>query len=190
MTEVEIKLPVPDTEKIISGLLEMGFHPGMILSESDTYFDNDGEQIRKNGEALRIRQTRDSKTGETQNIITFKGQKMDEVSMTRQELETEIGDAETCLQILSTIGFTPVQPKVMKHRQTFHCGEITACIDHVQGLGSFLELEILIEEDSCKDAALTKIKKILTRLGFQMGDTTRISYLGMLQKAECSKNTP
>ena len=58
---------------------------------------------------------------------------------------------------------------------------MTACVDQVKDLGDFLELEILIEEDENKENALQQIEIILWRLGYTLKDTTRTSYLSMLQ---------
>lgn len=181
MTEVEIKLPIQNTEEIISKLTAMGFRPESTILETDVYFDNHHEQIRKNGEALRIRQICNLESNETESVITFKGKKLDQVSMTRQELETGIFDAETSIQILEAIGFVPVLPKVVKKRKSYHWKEMTACVDSVQDLGDFLELEIVIEENASRDIALSKIETVLKTLGFQISDTIRTSYLSMLQ---------
>lgn len=184
MTEVEIKLPIPNRQKTIEDLISLGFQAGSTIVETDVYFDNDKEQVRKNGEALRVRRIQNLETGEAQSVITFKGKKLDQVSMTRQELETGISDAETGIRILSAIGFSPVLPKVVKKRQPYHWKQMTACVDQVQNLGDFLELELVIGEDEKRDLALRKIEEILIKLGFQMSDTTRTSYLSMLQNRE------
>ena len=184
MTEVEIKLPIKNRQKIIADLTSLGFKMGSTISETDVYFDNNKEQIRKNSEALRIRLIQNLENGETRSVITFKGKKLDQVSMTRQELETGISDAETGMRILEAIGFSPVLPKVVKKRQSYHWKQMTACVDQVQNLGDFLELELVIGEDEKRDLALRKIEEILHKLGFQMSDTTRTSYLSMLQNRE------
>lgn len=184
MTEVEIKLPIQNTKDIISELISMGFKHERTMVETDIYFDNAHEQIRRNGEALRIRQICNAEDGKTESVITFKGKKLDRISMTRQELETGISDGETGIRILSVLGFSPVSPKVVKTRQSYHRNEMTACIDCVQDLGDFLELEIVTEESADKEMALSKIEVMLNQLGFQWKDTTRTSYLSMLQNKE------
>lgn len=184
MTEVEIKLPVPDRQKLIEDLIGLGFKTGNTILETDVYFDSSEEEIRKNGEALRIRRIQNLETGELCSVITFKGKKLDQVSMARQELEAGISDAETVLQILTAIGFSPIRPKVVKKRQQYHWNRMAACVDQVQDLGDFLELEIVIGEEERKAQALEKIEEILYKLGFQMSDTTRTSYLSMLQNRE------
>lgn len=184
MTEVEIKLPIQNTNKVIFDLTAIGFHCESTILETDVYFDSAQEQIRKNGEALRIRQIRNPENSEAESVITFKGKKLDRISMTRQELESGISDAETCIRILAAIGFSPVMPKVVKKRQSYRRNQMTACIDQVQDLGDFLELEIVIEENESKDTALSKIEAVLNQLGYQMSDTSTTSYLSMLQNRQ------
>ena len=57
---------------------------------------------------------------------------------------------------------------------------MTACVDQVTGLGDYLELEIIVETEEKKEAALDKVKEILQTIGYSMQDTTRTSYLSML----------
>ena len=106
--------------------------------------------------------------------------------MTRKELETEIGDAETGREILVHIGFVPVPP-VEKQRQYWKNGTITACVDNVKGLGDYLELEILADEEAQREEALEKLERILNQLGYCMQDTTRTSYLSMLMCRQQAK---
>lgn len=101
--------------------------------------------------------------------------------MTRQELETEVGDAKTARKILESIGFQPVIP-VEKQRQYFHRENITACSDNVKDLGDYLELEILTDSEENRTVALQKIEDTLKHLGYSMQETTRTSYLSMLMK--------
>ena len=54
----------------------------------------------------------------------------------------------------------------------------------MEGLGSFLELEMLVEQESERPDALKKIEAILHDLDCRMEDTTRYSYLFMLQKQQ------
>ena len=92
MIEVEIKLPVQDLEKIRKKLLESGFREKSLIEERDQYFDNAQGDIRAGQEALRVRETRDCLTGKIWAQMNFKGKKLDDRTMTRKELETEVED--------------------------------------------------------------------------------------------------
>ncbi|OLR59400.1 hypothetical protein BHF70_07060 [Anaerostipes sp. 494a] len=184
MIEVEIKLPIDNKENVEADLKRLGFIKSSLVCEEDIYFDNDAGQIRKNGEALRVRKVTDLLANQTDVVITYKGKKMDQISMSRKELETGVADAEICTQIFESLGFRVILPKVKKTRQEYTFDQMTACIDQVQDLGDFFELEMVITEDKNKDDALGQIEKMLQRLGYSLKDTTRNSYLSMLQHVE------
>lgn len=182
MIEVEVKLPIPDPEGVKNRILEEGFKEQRFIEERDTYFDNARGDIRANGEALRVRETKDCRTGKKQAQINYKGKKLDTQTMTRRELETGVEDGAVCREILQAIGYSPAEPEVIKIRTMLQKDSVTACLDNVRGLGDFLELEILVEREEKKDAALGQIKDILNSLGYQVSDTVQTSYLSMLQR--------
>ena len=109
---------------------------------------------------------------------------MDQVSMSRKELETGVEDSDVCIGILEALGFQIVEPKVIKTRQEYTLDQMHACVDRVENLGDFLELELVIEEEQGKETALQEIEKVLQRLGYTRKDTVRNSYLSMLQHVE------
>ena len=177
--EVEIKLKIEDPEQLIEKLEGLGFIKGEQLLESDTYFTSENHDFVKLGEALRVRQIRNVDTDEISAVITYKGKKLDDRSMAREELELEIPDAEVGKTLLQRIGFYSV-PVLGKKRWYFRRNEMTACVDQVTGLGDYLELEIIVETEAEREGALQKIENMLLSLGYSMKDTTRHSYLSML----------
>lgn len=182
MIEVEVKLPITDPDMIRKKILEIGFKEACFVEERDTYFDNANGEIRANGEALRVRETKDQSTGEIRAQINFKGKKLDAQTMTRKELETGVEDGEICRNILQAIGYSPGAPEVVKERQMLQKDGMTACLDHVYGLGDFLEIEILVDSETKREESLCQIEVILNRIGYQLSDTVRTSYLSMIQK--------
>ncbi len=177
--EVEIKLKIYDRDKVAEALRRLGFDDGDLVDETDTYYTAAHHDFAKMDEALRVRSVENLNTGEKSAAITYKGAKLDKVSMSRLELETDIGDALVARAILEHIGFVPVPP-VEKRRQYMSNGEVTACVDVVNGLGDYLELEIITDSEKSRPQALKKIEKTLQEIGYSMNDTTRISYLTML----------
>jgi adenylate cyclase class 2 len=182
MLEVEIKLRVDNRDELIRRLISSGFTQKEIVCETDTYYTSEFHDMLKRDEALRIRTIEDLNTGERLSVITYKGAKLDKISMTRREYETSIGDAEIGKRILEGIGFTAV-PEVEKIRTEFVLNDMTACVDQVTGLGDFLEIEILTE-DGMQENALERIREVLEQLGLSMENTTRRSYLSMLMGLE------
>ena len=181
MIEVEVKLKIDNRNSVEVQLRDQGFCLQKRVKETDTYFDGGLYGIKKSGQALRVRKTVDYMTGAEKSELNFKGAKIDAVSMARLELETEVENGDVAIKILEAIGFNKAEPRVIKERWLMSCGDVHACLDEVKGLGSFLELEILAEDEEGRPEALGRIEKILEKLGYTMKDTTRISYLGQLQ---------
>lgn len=181
MIEVEVKLPIYRRSTTEKALREMGFSPLDLIRESDIYFTSDFHDFMVRDEALRIRSSENLTLGTCSYAITYKGPKMDSVSMTRKELETGIEDPEIGRNIFIALGYRELTP-VNKLRQYYQLKEIHACVDQVEKLGSFLELEILAENEEARPAALKKIETILDGLGYSLSETTRYSYLYMLQR--------
>ena len=101
--------------------------------------------------------------------------------MSRMELETEVSDTEVLKNILIHLDFSPVA-SVIKLRKYLKCGRFTACLDQVEGLGDFLELEVIAEQESEREEILSRMVDLLAILGYHMSDTVQTSYLSMLQK--------
>ncbi len=177
--EIEMKLPVFSLEEIKEKLIWKGFREEATVRESDMYYNSEHHDVKKLGEALRIRKSTDLFNGQTQAQLNFKGKKMDQVSMSRQEYETAVADPECTEKILIALGFEPVAG-VQKTRCYMKKNEMTACLDRVDGLGSFLELEVIASEESMREIYLREMERLLTELGLSMADTVRTSYLGML----------
>ena len=156
MIEVEIKLPLFRRSITERALTDCGFKAGNLVKESDFYFTSD-----------------------------FHDFKLDTVSTTRKELETRIEDADIAREILISLGYKKLYP-VTKLRQYYHKGRMTACVDQVESLGSFLELEILVDSPEQKESALQSIEALLLDMGSSLKETTRKSYLSML----LSKGSP
>lgn len=182
MIEAEMKCKIRDKDAVFRKLLSLGFQEDFHVKETDTYFDNEQGVIRNGDSALRIRETIDLSDGRRLSMITFKGKKMDLTSMTRPEFETEVESADTMEAILNALGYRKVQPVVVKERTQFSLEEMHACLDTVEGLGDFLELEVMVETESERDDTLIRIEDMLETLGFSLPDTTTTSYLSQLQK--------
>ena len=192
MIEVELKLPIYKRSATEAALVREGFEAGDLVKEYDLYFTGSSRDFIKSDEALRIRSSENLTRRTSKSFLTYKGRKLDCVSMTRKELETPIGDTETMKEILISLGYEDQYP-VSKLRQYYHKTDVTACVDQVEGLGSFRELEILVPEKAgtgqqpgpeiqheAREKALARLETILDLLGFSLRETTSRSYLSMI----------
>ena len=119
--EIEIKLPLKNLKETLKFLTDQGFQETAQIQEEDTYFNSVYHDVKKRDEALRIRTSTDCRSGISKTQINFKGPKLDKISMSRMELETEVSDAEVLKNILIHLDFSPVA-SVMKTRKYLKCG--------------------------------------------------------------------
>ncbi|MCC4769014.1 class IV adenylate cyclase [Methanosarcina sp. DH2] len=171
MIEVEVKVRA-DHSKIRPLLEEIGANKIGIEEQSDTYFAAPYRDFAKTDEALRIR----SLGG--QAVLTYKGPKLDKVSKTREELETPVDEATTA-KIFQALGFSEAGV-VRKKREIFSAGGITICLDAVEGLGEFLEVEINVSDEKDLESSRDQLFKFLSRFGVDEKDSIRTSYLEMV----------
>lgn len=186
MLEIEVKLPIDNADSIRDIITGLGFEEAGEFRERDLYFDSVQGQIKNSGQALRVRENTNLKSGRTYAEVNFKDRKLDDVTMSRREVETEVVDGEAMVDILKSLGFMPVEPYVVKTRQLFCRYDMNACIDIVEGLGVFLELEIVAEvpegadEQDVRIEGLSRIEDVLKQIGYSVEETINRSYLGLL----------
>ena len=180
MFEAEIKIKIDDPARIANHLMELGFCKKHRVRETDRYFDNAKELIRTTGRSLRVRLTTDLETEISSATLNLKGAKADKLTMSREENEINVSSGEDCCRLLSDLGFSAVPPIVEKIRTTLTLSDMTACLDEVKGLGSFLELEILTEDSSKREEAVRRMEVLLKDLGYSLENSLQTSYMSLL----------
>ena len=173
MIEIEVKAWVEDPKQLERSIIEFGATPIGIQMQADTYYNAPYRDFGKTDEALRIR------VEEGKSVLTYKGPKMDKVSKTRKEVETEIKDIDGMGNILSSLGFFPVAT-VSKKRKNFRIGDFFISLDEVRNLGNFIEIEIAVKDSKNFQEKVESIFKFMGKLGITRESTIRKSYLEMI----------
>ena len=176
--EVEQKHPVDDVPALVARLAERGVKLGSPIDQVDQYFSHPARDFAKTDEALRIR------TAGDKSYVTFKGPKLDTATKTRRELElpldTNDADGSRFAELLRALGFKPVA-EVQKSRRPFRINyngrEVEGALDDVEGVGTFVELE-LQSDDASLHAAQQVIAELAADLNLE--PTERRSYLELL----------
>jgi adenylate cyclase class 2 len=169
MLEIEIKVRSEDNLKVEAQLLERG---AALLGEHDQvdqYFNHPCRDFAETDEALRLRKDSSSK-------ITYKGPKLDRFTKTREEIEMKIDDLDQMSAILIRLGFRSVA-RVRKKRKEYLLDGVTVSLDTVDGLGDFVELEVM-GEDAVEGRS--QVERLRDELG--LTGSERRSYLEMLIK--------
>jgi adenylate cyclase class 2 len=154
-------------------------HVGTVR-QTDTYYDHPARSFPATDEALRIRREKPD-NGESVTRLTYKGPLVESASKTREEIETEVGDAEALDATLRALGFDPV-PEVSKERERFALGEYTVTLDTVEGIGTFVEAESRGTEDEI-ETVREGARELLRDLGLDPGEHIRTSYLELVLDA-------
>lgn len=169
MIEVEVKARArPDT---LQKILSLGAVPIKVENHCDIYFNSPLHSFRESDEALRIR----IKEGGAR--LTYKGPKLDQKTKSRQEMTVEVDDPAMMEEILAALGFSR-SAVVRKCRSKYKLGAATMALDEVEGLGSFLEIEMIGDENWEDQQA--RVIEILEQL--ELGESIRKSYLELLEE--------
>jgi len=183
---LEIELKARLESQTVPGLkerLDAAFSLNRTLEERDIYYQAPDRDFKITDEALRIRR---QGLEETAGLLTYKGPKIDGLSNTRVELETEVGDADKIQALLTALGYTvilTVGKKRSEYQGKGEDGKITICLDHVDGLGHFIELEYIAPDDlpdKERESIRDRLLSLLDELGVPRENLTRKSYLELL----------
>lgn len=176
--EVELKFKLSDNRYLQPELEALGAIQGASQQQADQYFAHPSRDFAETDEALRIRSIGD------ENRLTYKGPVIDRATKTRHESELTFQSgaaaAEQLARIWEQLGFRRVHI-VRKTRRTYALRwqerDLEICLDQVEGLGAFLEIETLADEGdvSAAQQAILSLAKEL-----QLTQPERRSYLEML----------
>ncbi len=176
--EVEQKFPVAELAPVEAALGRSGARPGPAQEELDLYFAHPARDFSQTDEALRIR-----RKGQA-TLITYKGPKIDRTTKTRREIELALGPgedaAEAWAELLLALGFRRVAEvrKLRRKACMVRCGfQVEVCLDQVSGLGVFVELEVVAQDDQL-DRARACLAELARELGLERSE--RRSYLELL----------
>ncbi len=176
--EVEQKYPVADLGPIEARLAGLGASISGPQTEADRYFAHPAKDFARTDEALRVRRKGAA------NYVTYKGPKVDATTKTRREIDLPVAEGEQSAaawgELLETLGFKPVA-EVRKSRRkallNWQGRRIEVSLDLVEGLGSFVELELVVEAGELEPAK-TCIASLAGALG--LAGSERRSYLELL----------
>ena len=175
--EVEQKYRLTDRDALFARLAALGAVAMQTVTQVDTYYAHPARDFATTDEALRIRRVGDA------SFITYKGPKLDQQTKTRREIELpllEVADPGFA-ELLQALSFHSVA-EVTKVRQIFsleRAGQtIEISVDQVNGVGGFVELEIVVSAEAQIPPAQQQIAALASEL--QLEHSERRSYLELL----------
>ena len=148
------------------------------VEQRDTYYQHPVRDFAETDEALRLRASNNVTKGENTTFLTYKGPVIEGGAKTRREVETPIDDSAAMKTILEQLNFEAVAT-VSKCRERWRLDTATVCLDTVADLGSYVEIEVIVERDDVKTGAETA-NELLARLGIEEESMTTKSYLELI----------
>jgi adenylate cyclase class 2 len=144
--EVEVKYRVADPAQVLAVLADRGVTFGPPVCQDDQAYAPHGWAYgqSKIGVAFARLRTQDGRHTFTVKTPVTSEQDCD-------EYESPITDREQLHHAIIAMGYQPTI-RIVKHRRIAHYGETTLCLDDVDGLGTFLELEQMVTHDHAATA--------------------------------------
>lgn len=136
--EIEVKLKVDSLVQVERKLTELGAEFVAEQLQSDSLLDDASTTLLSADRCLRLRR---QVVGDSErNILTYKGSKEQSRFKRRQEIETEIKDADSMRRLLSELGYEEMLV-VEKKRRLWRLDCCEVALDDLPLLGYFVEIE-------------------------------------------------
>ncbi|MCJ1963273.1 MULTISPECIES: class IV adenylate cyclase [unclassified Candidatus Nanosynbacter] len=152
MIEVESKFKVLSSitrDELLTILKDQFIAPISVKRQIDTVFllpEQVDAPIVPGSKIMRVRDVLNPETGELQrSLMTLKVE--GQAKLVSDEYEFAVDDGNAARQMLTALGWQEIVT-VDKVRLESKTEDYTICIDEVAGLGLFIELEILTEDDA------------------------------------------
>ena len=172
--EIEAKMRLHDPESLIVRLNEMGAPVVAQLSETNSYFDTPGGELKSTDQGLRTRvEVTDAGTANERIVttITHKGPRAMGKLKSRFETEVVVDNARDAAQLFSALGYHHVL-SFEKRRVRYELDGCMVELDELPILGRFIEIE------GPSDEAVTAVRE---KLGLGGEPIIRSSYIAMLR---------
>ncbi len=177
MKEIEVKAQVSDSFVELRLVLErLGAVLQKEVQQNDAIFLPKGlgfGDIVWGMPVLRIREENEK------TLFTIKQKSKNLLSAI--ELETHIDNALDFARMLDLMNYAAVL-EVRKHRCLYKYKELAICLDEVEGLGTFIELEKMADETADEAAIQSELWQFLTQLGVKEEDRVTKGYDNLLWK--------
>jgi len=181
MIRIDIRARVDDLDNMTAALERVNFKKLKQKIEHEIHYClNDGD-LKDSEKKLCLFCEENISSGEKKASIIYKCPGTDRFSITDVEYETEIADFEAVAGIFDHLGYNRAA-EIRKDRRYFSNFEgVSAYLDEVRQLGKFLELEILLDEESRQEYAVEALAIILNELGVHKSAVVTKTYIELLK---------
>jgi len=164
--EIEVKYHVRDLAALESELHRRGVVLSHPVYQDDQAYAQDGWRygMSKLGVAFARLRTQGGR-----HLFTLKRPTDNELACL--EFETEVADRDQMHEAIQHMGFYPTV-RIVKTRRSARLGELSLCLDDVEHIGTFLEIEKVIAPGQSGEAVQAELHAFALSLGVELERTT------------------
>ncbi len=177
MKEIEVKYRLKDANQFIKKLEQLGCKMSNIEDQKDIVYVADLKNIHSEAGSifLRVRKNNDK--------VELNAKMHEKVMQSRKEVEFEVSSYEEANRFLELIGFEKwVEVKKKRVHTTYE--NCNVCIDKVDSLGSFVELEYVVGDLEDDQNILDKIERMAKKLEIDTTEEVHQYYDEMIVQKE------
>ncbi|XP_014351397.1 uncharacterized protein LOC106705860 [Latimeria chalumnae] len=165
-SNVEIKAKVHDLSQLIKNAEQLSQSEGTLIVQKDTFFCVQKGRLK----------LRDFKNGNGQ-LIFYERPDLDGPKLCNYSI-SPTADPDGLRRVLSdALG---VRGTVEKERRLYMVGQTRVHVDKVEGLGNFLELEVVLEEGQSPEEGESIAQGLMGQLGVKQEDLLTGAYMDLI----------
>lgn len=157
--EVEVKYQVGELGAVEAALQSHGITLGPPVRQDDQAYAPAGWEYGQDKIGVPFARLR---TVAGRHVLTVK--RPAENPLSCDEVETVVGNRAEMHELLLVMGFYPTV-RIVKVRRSAAAADMTVCVDEVDGLGCFLEVERMIPPDLSADVVQGELAAFVVSLG-------------------------
>lgn len=164
--EIEVKYRIRDLAVLEAELHRRGVVLSRPVHQDDQAYAQDGWRygMSKLGVAFARLRTQDGR-----HFFTLKRPTDNEMACL--EFETEVADRDQMHEAIQHMGFYPTV-RIAKTRRTARLGDVSLCLDGVEHIGAFLEIENVIGPGQTGEAVQAELHTFACSFGVELERTT------------------
>ncbi|MEV2240163.1 CYTH domain-containing protein [Micromonospora sp. NPDC049891] len=156
--EVEVKYQVADLGALEAALAARDIVLSAPIRQDDQAYARIGWEYGQSKIGVPFARLR---TERGRHLLTVKTPVANELSCV--EHETEVADRAQMHAAVQQMGFYPTV-RIRKTRRTAIHGKMSLCVDDVDGIGTFLEIERLVDGEECSEQVQEEMHRFATTL--------------------------
>jgi adenylate cyclase class 2 len=159
--EVEVKYRIRDSEALLAALKMRGIELGPPIGQDDQAYAPHGWSYGDDRQSVTFARLR---TMGGRHVFTVK--RPTENLLSCEEHETDVTDRDQMHAAILAMGFRPTV-RIVKVRRSAACRDMLLCVDELDGLGWFIEVERMVCGDMPGDLVQAELCRFVESLGVE-----------------------